>query len=72
MLEKTKKNVYSFGIAESHANKDLLDVQVSVSDYTLVRRDRGSGQGERVCCYIRNHINWQRRLDLRFNGIECL
>ena len=30
---------------KSHANKDLLDDQLSISDYTLVRKDRESGNG---------------------------
>ena len=49
---KKKKNIHILGITESHANKYLLDDQVSVTDYTLVRKDRESGQGGGVCCYV--------------------
>ena len=72
MFEGTKKNIHILGITESHANKHLLDDQVSVTDYSLVRKDRESGQEGGVCCYIRNDINWQRRTDLEIDGIECL
>jgi hypothetical protein len=45
MFEGTKKNIHILGITESHANKHLLDDQVSITDYSLVRKDRESGQG---------------------------
>jgi hypothetical protein len=72
MFEGTKKNIHILGITESHANKHLLDDQVSVTDYSLVQKDRESRQGGGFCCYIRNYINWQRRTDLEIDGIECL
>ena len=50
MLEETKKNIHILGITESHANKHLLDDQVSVTDYTLVRKDKESEQGGGVWC----------------------
>ena len=72
MFEETKKNIHILGITESRANKYLLDDQVSVTDYILVREDRESGQGGGICCYVRNDINWQRRSDLEIDGIEYL
>ncbi|CAB3977616.1 Hypothetical predicted protein [Paramuricea clavata] len=72
MFEGTKKNIHILSITESHANKHLLDDELSVTDYSLVRKDRESGQGGGVCCYIRNDINWQQRTDLEIDGIECL
>ena len=69
MFEGTKKDIHILGITESHANKYLLDDQVSVTDYTLVRKGRESGQGGGVCCYVRNDINLQRRSDLEIDGI---
>ena len=45
MFEEKKKNIHILGITGSRANKYLLDDQVSVTDYILVRKDRESGQG---------------------------
>ena len=70
MFEETKKNIHILGITESRANKYLLDDQVSVADYILVRKDREYGQGGGVCCYVRNDINWQRRSDLEIDGMS--
>ena len=70
MFEGTKKNIHILGITESHANKHLLDDQVSVTDYSLVRKGRESGQGGGVCCYIRNDINWQRRSDFSDSSLH--
>ena len=49
MLEETNKNVYIFGITETHANKDLNNDQLCVNGHTLVRRHRESGHGGGVC-----------------------
>ena len=72
LLGETRKNVQILCITETKLNKHILDSEISVDGYIIVRRDRHSGPGGGVCMFIRNDLNWQRRNDLECETIETI
>jgi hypothetical protein len=42
----------------------------AIDSFTLIRRDRKSGGGQAVGCFINNNLQWQRREDLELDSIE--
>lgn len=64
--------IHIFGITETHLN-DVTDSSLfSVDGYTFIRKDRMTGIGGGVGCFIRSDIDWQRRSDLESPEIESI
>ena len=72
LFQETKKNIHIFGITESHLDKNFINSQFHIDGYEFIRKDRKSGKGGGVACFIRNDINWQRRQDLECDEIESI
>jgi len=52
------ENIDIIGITETWLNSNILDSEMSIEGYTLVRKDRGGNRrGGGVAFYIRNEIN---------------
>ena len=51
MLEDTDPRI--IGITESWANKDILDAELGLNDYTMFRKDRKGRRGGGVILYIK-------------------
>ena len=66
------KNIHIFGVTESHTNFTIQDSELHIDGYITVRKDRTTGIGEGVVCYIRDDLKWHRRTDLEQSGIECI
>ena len=71
-MNSTKKNIHIFGITESHTTSSVNDGELSIDGYNMIRKDRSTGIGGGVICYIRDDLKWQRRNDLEQPGIECI
>ena len=52
------------GLTETHADSAITDCELSIDGYFLIRKDRSTGKGGGVLCYIRADLNWIRRIDL--------
>ncbi len=72
LLTETGYNIHIFQVTESHLDDSIPDSLVSVCGYNVLRRDRKGGPGGGVCIYIRNDLNYLRRLDLEKDEIETL
>ena len=72
LLTKTGCNTHILQISESHLDDSVPDSLIDVYGYNIIRKDRKAGPGGGVCIYIRNDMNYQRRLDLEKDEIEAL
>ena len=70
LLQETKHKIEILGVTEAHLHKNIMDEEIKIEGYTFVRKDRKSGLGGGVGCFIRNDYHWQRCEDLDEEGIE--
>ena len=67
----TKTRAVVISLSETWLDESVLDSEMSISDYCLVRCDRNRNGGG-VCLYIRNDIPFSQRLDLGSDDLELL
>ena len=72
IFSETNKNIHIMGLTETHANSTITDSEFNIDGYTVIRKDRSTGIGGGVLCYIRSDLNWKRRLDLETDEIESI
>ena len=48
------------------------DGELHIEGYVNVRKERNTGSGGGVCLYLRNDLNWQRRINLEAVENESL
>ena len=58
-------------INETRLDKGILNSEIYVPKYEIVRRDRNRN-GRRVCFYIKMAINYSLPTDLHINNLENL
>ena len=56
---------------ETFCDSSVSDEEISLPEYTIVRRDRNR-HGGGVAMYIRNNLTFIRRNDLETDDVECL
>ena len=56
---------------ETRLDNTISDSLITLSGFNLMRRDRNRSGGG-VCAYIRNCINYRRRLDLENDSLELI
>ena len=61
-----------FSLSETSINEDFHNEFFDILGHSFIRRDRKSGQGRGVGLYIRDGINFARRLDLENDETESL
>ena len=61
-----------FSLSETSINEDFHNAFFNIWGYSFIRRDRKSGQGGGVRLYIRDRIDFARRLDLENDETESL
>ena len=60
-------------VTETLLNPEIPDGPVSLTDYSMVRKDRASGKrGGVVCAFIKSNITFSTLTDLSIPEIECL
>ena len=61
-------------INEARLNETIADYQISISGYSIVRRDRplNGRNGSGACFYVRSNINYIVRADLISDQLENL
>ena len=72
LLKETDRAIDIFAITETHLSRDIKDGELNLDNYTFVWKDRETGIGGGVGCFIREDIKWQRRIDLESAGLETL
>ena len=72
MMQETKRNIHIFGISETHLSSDIPNDQIHLDQYSIIRKDRSTGLGGGVACYIRDDIEWIRRNDIENSFMECI
>ena len=72
LLKETSGKIDILGISETHLNSDIVQGEITVDGYTFIRKDRKTGPGGGVGCFIRNDLGWQRRTDLENDGVEAI
>ena len=63
---------FDMGISETHLNSNIVQGEITVNGYTFIRKDRKTGPGGGVGCFIRNDLGWQRRTDLENDGVKAI
>ena len=66
------RHIHVLGITETKLDNNILDSEITIDGYTVIRRDRISGLGGGVCMFIRDDLNWDRRYDLECDEIEAI
>ena len=61
-----------YGVTETHLSSTILDSLLSITGYSLFRRDRCKGRGGGVAAYVSNYLDITRRSDLESDQIESL
>ena len=67
-------NIHGFdviGVSETHLDHNVLDNDVELCNYTILRNDRNR-RGGGVALYVHNSITVLRRADLEQSDIEML
>ena len=59
-----------FTVSESWLNSSIMDSEISLSGYTLVREDRKNKRGGGTAIYVRDGIPYMHRPDLPIRGNE--
>jgi exonuclease III len=72
LLKEANRSIDIFAITETHLQHDIKDGELNLDDYIFVRKDRETGIGGGVGCFIREDVKWQRRTDLERAGLEAL
>ena len=67
LLECNKPPVDVYGICESFLNSSISDDFVNVKGFRMVRKDRSYSIGGRLVLYIKENIEYKRRVDLEDN-----
>lgn len=58
-------------ITETHLDKNILNKQIHIDNYKLVRRDRTSGSGGGCIFYVADYVNIQHLKHLYVNDVEA-
>ena len=72
LLKEANGNIDIFAIKETHLHHEIRDGELISNGYVFVRKDRSTGSGGGVGCFIREDLNWQRRTDLEKEDIEAI
>ena len=68
-----QNHVDVIAITETWLNPEIPDGPVSLTDYSMVRKDRASGKrGGGVCAFIKSNIPFSTLTDLSVPEIECV
>ena len=65
------RSIDILAINETRLDDSILDREVHILGYDIIRRDRNKNGGG-VCFYVRSTINYSLRLDLSVNQLENL
>ena len=58
--------------SETWLDKDITSDELKIDSFSLPeRKDRADGYGG-VIIYVKNHLYYKRRNDLKINGVECI
>ena len=59
-----------FGVSETHLNSEIIDGEIGIKDYNLIRRDRPGRQGGGCVKYYRKSLKAIHRTDLEDEQVE--
>ena len=59
-----------FGVSETHLNSEIIDGEIGIKDYNLIRRDRPGRQGGGCVKYYRKSLKAIHRPDLEDEQVE--
>ena len=65
-------NFHIFSLSETSMSENVHNAFFDIRGYSFIRRDRKSGHGGGVGLYIRDGINFARRIDLENDETESL
>ena len=59
-----------FGVTKTHLNSEIIDGEIDIEDYNLIRRDRPGRQGGGCAIYYRKSLKAIHRPDLEDEQVE--
>ena len=65
-------DIHIFGLIETFLNAEILDNDIQIPNYNIIRRDRNNRKGGGILIYIKDNIPFQHRLDLNVNFLESV
>ena len=71
MLAQTSLDI--LGLSETWLTSDILDSEILIQGYSILRKDRNSGkQGGGIVVFVRDNLHISLRSDLSIDGIEAV
>ena len=65
-------DIHILGLIETFLNAEILDNDIQIPNYNIIRRDRNNRKGGGILIYIKDNIPFQHRLDLNVNFLESV
>ena len=65
-------SVYVLGLCETFLNSDINNSELAIEGFNFERKDRQKQSGGGLLIFIKNEINYKRRLDLESTDIETV
>ena len=73
LLYRETKDVPNIcGISESYLNESILDNEIIIPGFNVIRRDRPGRSGGGVVVYVLDRHSYVRRTDLEWNFVESI
>ena len=71
LLAQTSLDI--LGLSETWLTSDILDSEILIQGYSILRKDRNSGkQGGGIVVFVRDNLHISLRSDLSIDGIEAV
>lgn len=72
-LLHTYKQADIFALTETHIDENTANANVyEITGYEFISRHRENGSGGGVGVYVKNGLNWKRRMDFEHKSTECI
>lgn len=68
----THEHIDIMGVTEVHTTKDVSDRLFDIPNYSFISKPRIKGKGGGVGIYVREVLDWKRRLEFENESTECL
>lgn len=72
LLLTSPETCHIFGLCETFLNQSTTNKELTIPGYNHERRDRSGKKGGGLIVYIKQNIQYTRRLDIETVGVECI
>ena len=72
LISSSNPSIDMYGVCETFLSDDVLDQELYIEGFTMVRADRPGGKGGGIIVYVRDAFEFVRRSDIDCLGIETI